>query len=365
MERERDELQAGAFSLLLANLTHELKTPLHSILSLANVMLSEIDGDLSLEQRKQVEMMKSNGEQLLELITELLNFSTVSFRSGRLSIEEFDVHALCSDIAAMLAPVAQQKGMTFVSDLEKLKAQFASDAFLVRQIVNNLLSNAIKYSPAKGEVTFYAETRADGSVCLQIADSGIGISPELHAEVFAELEQGRPKGEVTLKGVGLGLALVKASVEQLGGTIELRSEEGHGALFTVQIPRGNPSKETRTVVVVDADRNIQASVEASLHTRGFRCVSLENPSHDQIEELAPSLLLIDFEGARTKGGDFLQHVKGSGIPIVISSPIDGPDIRKQCSELGANRFYCSNRSMSENSCLECKKISKKNHDHQR
>ncbi|MCB0359847.1 MAG: hypothetical protein KDD44_09430, partial [Bdellovibrionales bacterium] len=269
---------ASAVSKLLATLTHELKTPLHSILSIADVLASEIDGPLVPEQQRQVAVIRRNSELLLEMITELLSYSSISYRSQFLKSESLDLERFIDDVVQPLQAVALQKRVRLAVDLQKLPARFLSDPVFLRQILSNLLTNAIKYSPEESEVSLYVTMEPSGMLLIEIVDSGEGIPLQDQGLIFDELFQVKRRGGQQRDSVGLGLALVKASIEGLGGSLEVKSEQGGGSLFRLRIPPGSTEQGTPSVAVIDSDQTIRDSVAACLTSEGFRPATFRTAS---------------------------------------------------------------------------------------
>lgn len=333
--RSSAQVELPVLSALLAQLTHELKTPLHSILSLATVLASEIDGALGDEQRKQVEMIRRNGEQLLELITELLSFSSIGARAHRFSLESFKLRALLEEIGAAIRVVARQKGIACQFDFSGASEEFISDRFLIRQVVTNLLQNAVKYSPEGGTVWCFAANDPNRrTLRLQVVDTGEGISPALQPAVFEGFVQGRG----ARSGVGLGLALVEASLRQLGGSIELRSEAGRGSLFEVLIPEAPEASATPEILVADADADTRATLRAVLKAAGYSVV--EAGSEEEVVQGlnagSARLALIDIA--------LLSEALRSALaidnrpPLIVSAAFDGQGERSFVKSWGADDF---------------------------
>jgi two-component system, sensor histidine kinase len=332
------------YSRLIANLTHELKTPLHSILAIASILASEVDGPLTAEQRRQVEMITRNGEHLLEQITELLQFSTTATETRRANLRQIKVRVLFDEVLRSIEPVAKRANVSVESDIERLKPDFWSDTTLLRRIVVNLLSNAVKFSPDGGNVSFFAQTLNDSSLEVQVADSGIGMRTGDQSAIFAEFFQADSGDTRRFGGVGLGLTLVKAALDLLGGRVDVKSEPGRGSLFTVHIPSALATMEKRKVLVVEPDEGVRLSLHQCFAGEGYETVLL--PTRDEvvryIAELKPDLVMLDVSDSQGEGFALVEQIRssawGEAIPVIVMSTLEGPKERARGFKAGASDF---------------------------
>jgi two-component system capsular synthesis sensor histidine kinase RcsC len=226
-----------AKSVFLATMSHEIRTPLNAIL-----------GNLELIQRmplqpavsERLQTVTSSSNALLGIINDVLDFSKIE--AGQLSIESipFDAAAVVRDVAAIFAPVAHEKGLQFdcVVD-DSVAPAYLGDPTRIRQIASNLLSNAIKFTE-QGDVLIEIWGREDAAgkpgVAIGVSDSGIGISAEQQARLFAPFVQADSTITRRFGGSGLGLALCRRLVELMGGAIDMQSAPGEGSRFVVTLP---------------------------------------------------------------------------------------------------------------------------------
>ncbi len=336
--------QEAGFARLLANLTHELKTPLHSILASASLLETEADGVLSAEQRKQVEIIRRNGEHLLELITELLHYNAAAAEARRANIRRFDARRMFDDIRRSIEPLAQKSGIILDCSLEALPDAFFSDPALLRRIVGNLLSNALKFSPEGGTVSLYAAVLGDGSLHIQVADSGIGMRPADQQAVFAEFFQADAQDNRRFGGVGLGLALVKAALDLLNGRCEVQSEPGRGSLFTVLIPSGDAAYARRKILIIEPDAGIRLSLKHYLSAEGYELyfASAGAGLARLAAEAKPELVLLDVSDRLGDGFAAIEQMRaspwGCAVPIIAMSAVDTPEERARGFRSGASDF---------------------------
>ena len=332
---------------LIANVTHELKTPLHSIIAVAGVLRSEIDGTLSDEQKRQVDIILRNGETLLELINNLLSFSSIETSSQRLRFVYCDVASLSSSVVATVQSLAVNNNVRFLAEYSTLPRSFATEPFLLRQILSNLLSNAVKFSSG-GEVMFYAEQLADGSLRFQIGDTGIGMSAEEQACVFDEFYQADNGDAKKYQGVGLGLSLVRMSVELLGGRITLQSEPARGSLFTVVVAQASERVVQKKVILADADHGVGLSLKEALCCEGY-ILTIVPSVRDVVSEIfkgssnldVPDLIIADLGLQEQEVFEMISLVKrdySDRIPVILMSSVDNPSIRALSFKNGASDY---------------------------
>ena len=330
---------------ILPNLTHELKTPLHSILTLAQLLLSEADGPLSEEQKKQVQMIVRNGEHLLELILDLLQFSSLESRTREIVVEEFSPTQLFDAVCDATLPLAEKGGVILDRDYAGTKETFVSDRTLVRQIVHNLVSNAIKFTPLGGTVFLFSKSSPNGDLILEVVDSGIGISPEAQKKIFDDFYQAESGESRRFGGVGLGLSLVRAATAALQGNVELKSEEGQGSLFRVTLPPLESLLKRRRILILESDPILKLTFEELLKKNrlDLRVVETKAEAIAQLTEWHPELILIDLQ-TTLQGSDFSvlselrSHSISKELPILVISSLGSAEERAAGFRLGASDY---------------------------
>jgi len=223
-------------SSFLSNISHEFRTPLNSIASLARILLDRMDGPLTQEQEKQVRFMADAAKSLSEMVNDLLDLAKVEAGKVKIRVKTFEVSELFSALKGMLKPLlADNTSVDLVFEEGSSIPPLHTDEGKVSQILRNFISNALKFTP-KGEVRVSAEPGVNQSILFKVMDTGIGIAPEHHETIFQEFTQIDNPFQENYRGTGLGLPLCRNLALLLGGKVWVESEPGHGSAFHAEIP---------------------------------------------------------------------------------------------------------------------------------
>lgn len=216
----------------VASVSHDLRTPLTSILGYAE-LLAEAP-DLTDQQRRHVGIIERNAQRLLRLIGDLLTAGQINRGALTLEIQQVDLEEIVSEAVEAEAPRARRQRVA-VSCRFDGPVLVHGDPARLRQVVDNILSNAIKYSKEGGQVTLQTE-RTGGQVVLAVRDDGIGIAPEDQEQLFSRFYRARAVRGQAAQGTGLGLHIAQQIVQAHGGSIRLRSELGRGTEVMITLP---------------------------------------------------------------------------------------------------------------------------------
>ncbi|MFK0333855.1 response regulator [Rhizobium sp. NPDC090275] len=236
--KSRELEQASQYkSDFLANMSHELRTPLNSSLILAKLLADNPEENLTAEQVKYAQTIQSSGNDLLNLINDILDLSKIEAGHVEIRPETVVVERVANNLRRMFQPIASEKKLNFAIELASdVPAAIETDALRLEQVLKNLLSNAIKFTEA-GSVTLSISPAGAGRISFAVTDTGIGISADQQQRVFEAFHQADGTISRRFGGTGLGLSISRQLARLLGGSIELKSEAGKGSTFTAAIPQ--------------------------------------------------------------------------------------------------------------------------------
>ncbi|MEP0902535.1 ATP-binding protein [Nodosilinea sp. FACHB-13] len=235
---EADRLRAQ----LLATVSHELKTPMNAILGFSQVLMAQFDPQRDSKTVRMVQRIFHNGQHLLGMIEDMLNFLRLRADQVELKLERFDLTDLIVTTIDELGTLADQKALTLEANLPDRPVVVVNDRNRLRQILTNLISNAIKFTDA-GRIVVSLDALPADRLLLQVKDTGCGISRDDQPHIFQEFWQVHDARSAA-KGTGLGLAIVYALVQVMQGTITVNSELDRGSEFTIELPQSvSPSQE--------------------------------------------------------------------------------------------------------------------------
>ncbi|MDP2816852.1 MAG: response regulator [Polaromonas sp.] len=236
-ERAEELSRASRYkSEFLANMSHELRTPLNSSLILAKLLADNPKGNLNEEQVRFAQSIYSAGNDLLNLINDILDISKVEAGKLELMPEDILLSHLVNSLKNTFEPMANQKQLKFEITINPgTPITLVSDRQRVEQVLKNLLSNAIKFTDA-GKVSLNVSQRSDGQIAFAVQDTGIGIHPDQQSIIFDAFHQADGTTSRRYGGTGLGLSISRDLSGLLGGSITLQSREGQGSCFTLLLP---------------------------------------------------------------------------------------------------------------------------------
>ncbi|HEY2987231.1 MAG TPA: sensor histidine kinase [Candidatus Binatia bacterium] len=230
-------------SEFLANVNHELRTPVSAILGYARLVLRATEGQIAPLQRENLQDLLSDADRLLNLIDSLLDFAKIEAGKMELHLEPVKVDEVIHGAVSTIESTVKLDGVRLVREIASDIPIVRIDREKLRQIVLNLLDNAVKFTE-RGEIRVSA-SQLNGALKLVVSDTGIGIRQEDLPQVFEEFHRGDSSSTKRYRGTGLGLAIVKKFVQLLDGEIAVESEAGKGSAFTVTLPLEQESEGTQ------------------------------------------------------------------------------------------------------------------------
>ncbi len=323
-----------AKSEFVSNVSHELRTPLTAIKGYSDLLLSPAVGTLSEQQHRFLQIVQNNANRLVALINDLLDISRIE--SGRLELEirPVQMESVIREVADMIQPQCDQKGLRLVVAAEPGVKPVLGDKKRLIQVVTNLASNACRYTPAGGQIKL-ALSFHDGAVRVDVVDTGIGIAPEDQAKVFQRFYRVNNPIVQEASGTGLGLPITKMLVEMHGGRMWVESEVGRGSTFTFILPAHIPALDEdsqeldrrRTVLVVEDEADIAELIALSLRRDGFEVLTTARGQEAlSIARGQPiDLITLDMMLPDITGMEVLRLLKADSttadIPVIIVSVI--------------------------------------------
>jgi len=231
-QKELERMKSNFLSVV----SHELKTPLHSIKGFVDIILMGKTGEITDVQRDFLSTVKEQTTQLQRLISDLLEFSRLESGQIKLQPRELGPATLANEVIDKLTPLAAEGGVTLLSTLPGDFPSVQADPVRLEQVFSNLVDNAIKFTPAGGSITISGEDLGK-HVRLQVTDTGVGIPEEERERVFDRFYQVESGSTRAYRGTGLGLTICKHIVGQHQGSIWVEGTEGEGATFVVELPK--------------------------------------------------------------------------------------------------------------------------------
>ena len=320
-----------AKTTLFATLTHELRTPLNGILGMAGLL--EL-GKLEPNAKSYVGAIKQSGELLLDLITEILDYSRLE--AGRVELESapFDPETTMQDVAELLSPKAHAKGLEIAVCVRgDAPLCVVGDDGRLRQILFNLAGNAVKFTESGGVVLELAP-RPNGRLRFNVRDTGPGVAPEKQALIFEEFSQADAGIARRHGGTGLGLAIVRKLALAMGGEVGMVSRPGFGASFWVELPLA--SVDSRPPPPSLAELRVCVQSQSLLLTQALRAVVVSMGGTPVERENAADVILFDWRD--DVKGEELDALKRSARAVIALAPQERRDAIEACRAAGIEHY---------------------------
>ncbi|MBF0160203.1 MAG: response regulator [Magnetococcales bacterium] len=353
-------------SEFLANLSHELRNPLNSLLVLARLLASNEEGNLTTAQAGTAHVIHESGLDLLRIVNDILDLARMEAGRMEVCLEEKSVNDFCCAIEQMFRPVAELKGLIFNMELAKeVPSSVRSDWVKIEQVIRNLLSNALKFT-LEGHITVRVTQPDSDCLAITVADTGIGIPADLHEQIFEAFRQADGSTSRKYGGTGLGLSISRHLASLMGGTIQVDSIEGNGSSFTLFLPvparRGmehSPSTDhhpepaspfifmdpSMGILIVDDDRRNLFALKQMLNDKVGLVLTASSGQQalamlDEYPDI--DLVLMDIMMPEMDGFATMQKIRAQPrfkrLPIMALTARVMPEDRDRCLQAGASAY---------------------------
>ena len=368
--RKDAEAANAAKDNFLSRMSHELRTPLNSIIGFSKIIEM---GAVSEKHASNAKRIGHAGKHLLNLINEVLEYTTIEANEVYLSIKGVEIEPIINEVIALVAPLAEERGIEIILHSKgPMNARALVDRQHCLQALLNVVSNAIKYNRPHGTVSILSSTTSSGRICIEVKDNGFGISQDKLCRLFTPLD--RLDADVNhpeIQGTGLGLSITKKLVQAVGGEISVHSEVGIGSIFTMmfdQVQGDHPSAEqSNEIQKQDAALKQSPPIGGGVHTLKVLYVEDNQDNVALVEQIIefregvtlivaiqggqgidlalqhrPDIIFLDYHLPDINGDEVLRRLRGDertrSIPIYMVSADAMPEQVKRLKELGVQGY---------------------------
>ncbi len=369
LTQQRDELQRKVDALVhansvkdtfLATITHELRSPLSTVVGVTEALMEGVYGELTPAQGESVGDACEAARHLLSLISDLLDLSSARLGEMDLVMEEYHVEDLLRSVQSIMREMATRKQLALTLQIPQERVVLLGDVRRMKQVFVNLLGNAIKFTPQGGYVTVRVEPdRAMDAVRVHVEDSGIGIDDSQLQHVFEPFAR-ITSSNVPQEGTGLGLPIVQRIVDLHGGIVDVHSTPGKGSTFTVVLPWGDHNRDAEPALqgadatasdgrpvmfVVDDNAMNRRLLRDAAQRTGFavREFGSGDGCLDALADQRPAVIVMDIRMPGMNGLETIRRVRvlasrGERIIVAALTALVMPGDRELCLAAGADMY---------------------------
>lgn len=360
-EARQDAMQANrAKSEFLSSMSHDIRTPMNAIVGMTEIALKNIDDSMKVEDC--LKKVKLSSKHLLGLINDVLDMSKIESGKLTLNYNQISLRETMDDIINIMQPQLKKRNQYFDIFIEQIKTENVNcDSVRLNQILLNLLSNAVKFTMENGriDVHLYQEESPQGDKYVRthfiVKDSGIGMSEEFQQKIWDSFSRDESQQVQQITGTGLGMAITKAIVDIMGGTIELKSELGKGSEFHIilDLERAEVVEEDMrlpewNILVIDDNEQLCLSAVANLEELGVHAdwtqdgqegVEMIEERHKRNDDY--QFVLIDWKMPKMSGMETIRKIRervGVKIPVFLISAYAWHDIEEEAELVDIEGF---------------------------
>ncbi|MDO6430312.1 two-component regulator propeller domain-containing protein [Flavitalea sp. BT771] len=372
-EAERAHALEQMKTKFFTNVSHEFRTPLSLIMAPLNKIIEQAANE---EQKKQLNLVQRNAKRLLNLVNQLLDFRKMEVQEIKLHPSIGDIVTFSKDISHSFIDIAEKKSIqfSFSSNIDSLEIYFDRDK--VEKILFNLISNAYKYTHDKGIVSVNLiykpplNDEGDGTLAIEVKDTGIGIPPDMHEKIFERFFQTDVPDSMVNQGTGIGLAITKEFVKLHNGVITVQSAPEKGTCFTVHLPakriyepsaraavlpvqpdddeqiileKGRNSGKRKTIIIVEDNEDLRFYLKDNLKSQ-YHIEEAVNGKEgwEKVKLLNPDLVVSDIMMPLMDGVELARKIKTetltAHIPIILLTAMGSEDQQLEGLKVGVNDY---------------------------
>ena len=351
----------AAKSNFLANMSHDIRTPMNAIVGYSTLLIKDAD-----DKNKIIEIGKKitySSQHLLSLINDVLDMSKIESGRTSLNSDKVDVSEVINNISEIVQVQTKSKKQSFeIKTKGNIPPYIYADKLRLTQILLNLLSNAVKYTEKNGTISFVVEGYGNnGQTChlrFIVSDNGQGMSREFIEKIFEPFSRETNSMTNKIQGTGLGMSITKSIIDLMGGTIDIQSELGKGSVFTVDLIFSVPldenddnffaDHEITRVLVGDDEIDVTENIQSILSDAGLECdaaigglESVDKATRAYEDNNSYDVIILDWKMPDMDGVECVRRIRkeiGKDVPIFVLSSYDVSEIEDEAKKAGVDLF---------------------------
>ena len=351
----------AAKSNFLANMSHDIRTPMNAIVGYSTLLIKDAD-----DKNKVIEIGKKitySSQHLLSLINDVLDMSKIESGRTSLNSDKVDVSEVINNISEIVLVQTKSKKQSFeIKTKGNIPSYIYADKLRLTQILLNLLSNAVKYTEKNGTISLVVEGYGNnGQTChlrFIVSDNGQGMSSEFVEKIFEPFSRETNSMTNKIQGTGLGMSITKSIIDLMGGTIDIQSELGKGSVFTVDLIFSVPldknddnffaDHEITRVLVGDDEIDVTENIQSILSDAGLECdaaigglESVDKATRAYEDNNSYDVIILDWKMPDMDGVECVRRIRkeiGKDVPIFVLSSYDVSEIEDEAKKAGVDLF---------------------------